>query len=146
MQINNLKILNDAPEYGCALVYTRREKPNFKEYSSIEQIKQEFANKEILEIHLFNSEKEYRAISSTSHKHAGRGCVECIVTDEEYGIVRDNGNIISKDSNYKVYEETTKISQDCEMEGWLKVCNYVAFDDRGMSQVVDYRLIMGGNN
>lgn len=145
MQIKALKKINEAPKKGYILAYTRKESPDFQEYTSIDDIYEKYDNKELLEIHLFDNEKEYRAVSSTSHKYAEKGFVECIVSDLNYGISRDlNGNVITEDNGFKVYEEVTKIDNQCEISGWLKVCNYVSFDERGMSNVFDYRLVMGG--
>lgn len=145
MQIDKLIKIEDAPSTGYILAYTRKQKPVFRKYCSIEQIKSEYADEELLEIHLFNDNKEYRAISSTSNKNKN-GFIECIVTDSMYKILRDeSGNALSKGSSYEVYEEITKLDEPFETTGWLKVCNYIEFNDRGMSKIIDYRLIYKGD-
>ena len=129
MRWDDLKKRNKAPQYGQMLVYTR-EKVIFCAYENLDHVKKEVEEKDLLEIHLFDEEREYRGIVTRSRRFEG-GIIETIVTDEtEQG----------KDK----YEEPVLLLDD-EPHNMVTVVNYIKYDDQGeeatgMASIDNYRL------
>lgn len=123
MTINNLEKLNQAPENGYMLAYMRNQVV-FKKYTSLEAVKGD-ANGEILEIHLFDNEKEYRAICSTS-KRFDKGTIETVVDFSE-----EDAYIADSDVNKKFHNVSKKI----------KVLNHINYDSNGAAIIDNYRLV-----
>ncbi len=116
----------EAPGRGQILAYTRKEVV-FCEYSNKEDIKEFAEDDELLEIHLFDSEKEYRGIMSRSPRFP-EGWIDVIV-----GAADDT------------YVERVLLEDEDEVT--LCIENHLAFDeDTGMAYVNNYRLIMGGKS
>lgn len=126
MQIVNLEKLDKAPASGTMLIYTRDE-VIFEYYSDINELKAMLNGKELLEIHLFDDFKEYRAISSES--------------------VRNPSGYIENISDFEMTDETTFIEKVLldDRKSYLSVVNHIEYDDNGMAYFDDYRMIMGGN-
>lgn len=120
MRIADLvKIEKGAPESGYVLAYTRTE-VIFHEYVCLKDIFSEFAESEFLELHLFDTNKEYRAVKSESHRFKN-GVIECIAdfTDNQYGF------------QAKLEDSEKQISTICHIE----------YDpDNGMAFIDNYRL------
>lgn len=129
MRIGELNIKEMAPLKGRMLIYTRQ-KVEFKPYSSVDEVIDTFKDIELLEIHLFDDSKEYRAISSMSHKYREKGYIECCVSDDMHNCD-------------EIYDETI-ITENEYNNIPVTVINYVTFDEKGMARVNDYRLKMGG--
>lgn len=130
MKIDELNLRESAPSKGQMLVYTRQN-VEFKSYNSLDEVEKGFIDSELLEIHLFDDEKEYRAISSTSYRFKEKGFIECVVSDEKH--IGD-----------EVYMESV-VTENEYNNIPITVINYVTFDERGMAKINDYRLKMGGN-
>ncbi len=120
MKINDLTRINEAPTKGMLIAYLRS-KVDFNEYMSINDVINQYKDTEILEIHMFDDTKEYRAISSTSKRFTG-GCVEHVADFD--------------DNSYPV-----NTVADGKM---LTVLNHVGFLETGSAFIDDYRLRIGG--
>ena len=123
MNIDNLKRLEEAPERGQILAYTRRE-VLFHSYESLESIREELQDKTILEMHLFDENKEYRCIATES-KCFPKGVIEYIAE-------------FSDDSD--VYKEKTLVEKGYDTDT-LTVMNHIRYEkSNGMAVIDDYRL------
>lgn len=126
MKINELKDISNAPSQGQMLVYTRNN-VFFEPYDSIESVKNKFKEDEVLEIHMFDEDKEYRAILSTS-KRFKEGKIEAIV---------DFAN--KKDS---VYPEHILLENTYAAQGKITVLNHIVYGENGMASIDQYRFVM----
>ena len=130
MKMADLKRINEAPESGQMLAYTR-EKVFFKPYLGIDEVKEEFTNQNLLELHLFDRNKEYRAIASESVRYRMDGYVDTVSdfrSDEK-----------DESGAEAVYSESVLL----ENGGRITVLNHLKFDEEtGMAYVDDYRLVM----
>ena len=133
--INDL-IDKNAPDTGYVLAYTRRSLI-FKIYSDKSQLEDIFKRKlegeedEILEVHLFDANCEYRILSSESSRYE-KGFVDHLAdfsssTDETY----------VQDIFLELKEESRKITKDK-----IKVLNHIAYTSEGMAFIDDYRLCL----
>ena len=131
MNINDLIRIEEAPSSGYMIAYTRRE-VFFEEYAAINKAKERLNDMDILELHLFDQSKEYRALLTESSRFNGSAI--------EY--VADFPN-----DGQDVYVEECFIEK--RFSGFennnLSILNHINFDDNGMAVIDDYRLIMGGN-
>ncbi len=124
MTVRDLRRINEAPNQGTYLIYTRK-KVLFGEYTSVYEAIGEADKDEILEVHLFDSASEYRAITSESRRR-DEGVVEYIA---DFADERDS-----------VYRENCML----ESGGYITVLNHITYDkDNGMAVIDDYRLIGG---
>lgn len=93
MDIYSLEQIGQAPKQGCLLMYTRK-KVIFEKYDCTgTDIKEYIVSKvnmekedTILELHLFDAGREYRAVQSTAHRTypgSAKGTAEYVVTKEE---------------------------------------------------------------
>ena len=126
-----------APVRGQMLVYTRQG-VLFQKYTSIDEIErlieETFGGSEILEIHLFDSEKEYRALSGTGSKAARAG-----------GVIEYTADFPDETANVFVEEQLLEMKEDPgSPAGTIKVLNHISYDENGMASVDDYRMVMGG--
>lgn len=114
-----LERINEAPDSGLLYaLYTDR--VVFEQYTSVPAIETE----KLLELHLFDSVKEYRFIKSRLS-----GGMECVVSDE---IKRNTEGIVD------VYTEDIYVEMGNHEK--IKVVNYLSFDENGMLSIDDYRL------
>ena len=123
MKTSELKRINEAPNAGTRMIYTRKE-VLFGEYDSKDRCLDEIAEHDILELHMFDDEKEYRALSSESVR-------------SESGVLEHVADFKDDDS---IYKET------CFLENGEKiiVLNHIAYDEsNGMASVDDYRMKRG---
>lgn len=136
MILRDLKQFNAAPASGQLLAYTRGE-VIFRPYSSHAEVTEMIGDVELLEIHMFDKDREYRAIMSESSRYPD-GCVEHIADFPFSGEQ-------SSDSANKICDDVYR--EDCVLEhgqGELSVLNHLRYDKNGMIEVDDYRLMMGG--
>mgnify|MGYP001264662949 CR=1 FL=1 len=125
---------DNAPQKGVILAYTRQE-IIFQEYSDIADVEKILADKELVEIHLFDEKKEYRALVTTGNRvfnNSAKGTVEHIADFKsedikEYGVYKDN---ILLDESFNVDHKS------------IAVLNKISYDDNGMANIDDYRLVI----
>ena len=67
MTYQDLKRVNEAPKSGQLLAYTRKE-VYFQPYGSLAEAEGLLQEKTLLELHLFDNDKEYRAIVTRSKR------------------------------------------------------------------------------
>lgn len=127
MEWSKLKRVHEAPAQGWVLAYLRKE-VLFKRYHSLEEIREYVQQGEILELHLFDQKKEYRAIVSQSKRYPS-GIVETIA---------DFRLDAETTYNEKIYLEAKyqKLGKKIQM------CNHLNYDTNGMLEVDNYRLVM----
>ena len=123
MKISELKQIASAPQSGFILGYLSKEVV-FEPYRSVDEVTQRFKDEDLLELHLFNEEKEYRALQSRSVRYAA------------------NNGIIEYVSDFEVSDDTV-FREDVLLEhgGKIRVLNHIAYDDsNGMAVIDDSRL------
>lgn len=123
MKYDKLIGTGDAPDKGWMLVYFRDE-VLFKRYSSKEYVKNALGDRDILEIHLFDDETEYRAISSESSRFK-RGVIEHVARFK---------------NDADVYAAKSLPVADTDGVNSITVLNHLDYNEWGMSFVDDYRL------
>ena len=132
MRMNELKRLNEAPESGTALIYLISE-VKFQKYCGFEELEKIIGDEGILEMHLFDDQKEYRCIVLESQRFKDKdGVIEAVVDGEgvsEDGIFPDACVL---DGKYR---------QD--LGDVITVLNYISYDENGMAHINGYRLMMG---
>ena len=125
MKIEQLKRFDEAPMKGQVLAYTRK-RVVFQNYKSHEEVQQLLTGDDIVELHMFDTDREYRSIVSESSRY-DTGIIEWL---EDF-----------PDEAKTVYKE------ECLLEnggGSIIVLNHIRYDENGMAQVDTYRLNMGG--
>lgn len=129
MHYMDLKKISDAPENGQMLAYTRKQ-VLFQEYTDLGEVKQRLEDAEILELHLFDHDREYRAIASRSSRpQFSGGVIETVVQFAEA-------------DKKKIYQETVELEE--EFGTTLEVLNHIWYDpESGMAHIDNYRLRMG---
>ena len=132
MRIDDLQdISGNAPEKGQVLAYFRDE-VLFQGYDSINSVKDLCKGKVLLEIHLFNADKEYRAVSSTGNVGSKTG-----------GTIEYTADFAYNPSS--VFIEKMALDMDPgTTDRVVTVLNHLTYDQDGMASVDDYRMIMGG--
>lgn len=134
IEYGKLKKLNEAPAAGQYLIYTRKA-VLFAAYTSmaeVDAILQKHTENEILEIHLFDDEKEYRAVASSSKRYP-EGVIEYV-------------SEIADTDEAEIYVDHTLLDPDAATSGQkiLNVLNHISYGENGMISIDDYRLVMGG--
>lgn len=125
MTLQDLKKLEGAPAQGQMLAYTRQ-KVIFKKYEEREELFETLAGKELLELHLFDEQKEYRSVASKSRRFPS-GVIE-VITD------------FPEEDEWTVFKERVFL-EDSQEE--ITVLNHIAYnEENGMAYVDDYRLKM----
>ena len=135
MEINNLKQIINAPSSGYLLAYCVK-KVVFQKYDglqSIEKIINTDENGTLLEIHLFDDNKEYRAVSTESSAYGKEGFIEHVAGPEWDGETYEEIGLIEKKFP-KITDQT------------VTLVNHLSFDENGMAFIDDYRLKMGGRS
>ena len=125
MKISELKQITSAPQSGYILGYLSKEVV-FEPYHSLDEVTHRFKDEDLLELHLFNDEKEYRTIQSRSIRYE-----------------KQNG-IIEYISDFDVSDNTV-FCEDVLLErgGSICVLNHIAYDSsNGMAVIDDSRLVM----
>lgn len=123
--LEQLEKWNEAPDKGQLLIYTR-ETVLFHKYPSKTFVLELLEGQEILEMHLFDNQKEYRCILSRS-KRWENGVIETIAN---FPIEKEN-----------VYKEEILLENTKEK---MMVYNHIQYDENGMATIDNYRLAMGG--
>ncbi len=130
MKYSDLKSCNEwndsrLPLSGQCLAYTR-DKVYFESYSSLEELENSLGEKDILEIHLFDDNTEFRCVATNS-KRFQEGMICCF---EDF----------SETDDKTVYAETCVLKGS----GNIKVLNHIAYDETnpGMAMIDSYRLKM----
>lgn len=125
MKLQNLERLDEAPECGHMLAYTRK-KVLFQEYRNREELRAVLGDEELLELHLFNAQEEYRSVVSESERFRA-GVIEAVIK-------------FPKDDERFVYKEDVLLEGQA---GTIAVLNHIAYDENnGMAYVDNYRLQM----
>lgn len=129
MYYEKLKRISEAPECGQMLAYTRK-KVIFQPYADPNEVKQILADEQILELHLFDRDREYRAIASRSPRFQD-GVIETIAD-------------FPADCGSEIYEDTVALEN--EFGTAITVLNHIHYDKNGMADIDNYRLRMWGIN
>lgn len=127
MEWDRLTKVGEAPGQGWLLACFRK-KVVFVQYCSLEEVREHIAQGELLELHLFDQDKEYRAILSQSRRYPS-GVVETVVDFR-----------LDKETTYneEVYLET----EYRYLGEKIQICNHLAYDENGMLEIDNYRLVM----
>ena len=129
MRWQELKRKAEAPERGWILAYTR-EAVCFHLYESQEELEQELADQELLELHLFDQEKEYRSLSTRSRRFPD-GVVETVEDFAE-----------QSSGEASVYAEQVLLSGEWEGRT-ITILNHISYEEaNGMAAIDNYRLKM----
>ncbi len=124
-------IEKNAPDNGYVLAYTRK-KLILKIYSDRDSLERIFEGEysDILEIHLFNSDSEYRILSSESSRYESEFVAHLAEfasdTDETY--IQDVFLDLNKEESRELHKDK------------IKVLNHIAYTSDGMAFIDDYRL------
>ncbi|HIZ60863.1 MAG TPA: hypothetical protein H9967_09190 [Candidatus Dorea faecipullorum] len=138
MTYQDLKRVNEAPKSGQLLAYTRKE-VYFQPYDSLAEAEGLLQEKTLLELHLFDNDKEYRAIVTRS-KRFPDGMIETIADFSEEDaseVYRENAQLLKEDSRKTQVSGSTKPKV-------ITVLNHISYEETGMAYVDNYRLQMGG--
>lgn len=127
MRYADLKRKAEAPEHGQMLAYMRKQ-VIFKPYSNQSEVGLELEDSDILELHLFDEEKEYRAIASRSPRF-------------QDGVIETVADFAEEEEN-KIYRES--VVTEKEFGAVITILNHIHYDEKnGMADIDNYRLRMG---
>lgn len=127
MYYENLKRSSEAPPCGQMLAYTRKQ-VIFRPYVSLDEVRQILADVQLLELHLFDKDREYRAVVSRSPRFEN-GVIETVA---DFPADREN----------EIYEDTVALEK--EFGTAITVLNHIQYDENGMAYIDNYRLRMWG--
>lgn len=127
MYYRDLKKISEAPDQGQMLAYTRKQ-VIFQPYANPDEVKQMLADEQILELHLFDRDREYRAITSHSPRFEG-------------GVIETIADFPAENEN-ETYEDTVALEK--EFGTAITVLNHIHYDENGMADIDNYRLRMWG--
>lgn len=115
--------LNKAPERGT-LYAVFVEEIVYEKYSSKEEVKERLGHGELLELHMFDKNQEYRYLKTQSG-----GEIERVISDQT----------VSYEDIYeeKIYVEDTYAQKAGKKVG---VVNYIQYDENDLLLINDYRL------
>lgn len=131
MQWSDLKKIDKAPDRGHLLIYTRQS-VHFRNYIDKSELANEFKDADLLEVHLFDDEKEYRSIVTRSKRKRE--------SQETNGIIETIADF--PDSNpAEIYREDILLEGE---HGKITVLNHISYNELGMAVVDNYRLKKGG--
>lgn len=126
MEINELKkIREDSPQAGTLLAYTR-DAVIYDSYGSLEEVINRLEGNQLLEIHLFDADKEYRAVETRGKRRLS-----------ETGIIEYR-------ADFPVSEREAVFRDSCKATngGTLTMLNHLRYDDKnGMAGIDDMRMI-----
>lgn len=147
MRIDDLlaksKVISKAPDEGYLLIYTRKQ-VYFEKYTSFNNVEDRFKGVDLLEIHLFDEKKEYRALTTES-KRFEEGFVDHFT--DFY-----SESVDEKKMNPYLYIEELELEKSKQkidiipIKERLKVLNKISYDENGMIIVDDYRFVMEEKN
>ena len=116
--------LNDAPQRGTTYA-TFIDKMVYKKYESLKEIEELVVKDKLLEIHLFDKEKELRFL-----KTRDEGIVQYLISDtKEYAIYEE-----------ELYVSGENIDKQDKLSEKIKVVNYIKYDENDMIHIINYRL------
>lgn len=118
-----------APEHGTKYaIYIG--KVVYEPYTREELLKDADLEVNLLELHLFDKEKEYRYIKKR------KGYIETEISDETV-------ELDDKDDKYEETIFTLKKNQEKpdENHGEVRVINYIKYDENDLLTIQDYRLV-----
>ncbi len=132
MKWSDLEKIGEAPSAGQMLAYTRKS-VIFQDYGDIGEVEQKVSGAELLEIHLFDDNKEYRAVSTRS-KRFKDGVIETVADFCE--------------TQEETYKEVVLLEDG---QKTMTVLNHLFYDNEGpdatgMAVIDNYRLKMGGQS
>ena len=128
MKYESLKRLGEAPQSGYLLAYTREEVVFCKYDQDDNKPEKKLDEKELLELHLFDNDKEYRCVSSES-KRFPSGVIEAVIEFPENDEKTVYSETVLLDKHYKQTAEK------------ITVLNHIAYnEENGMAYVDNYRL------
>lgn len=146
-----IKDKKNIPPKGQMLAYTRK-KVIFHGYESLEDVAMELAEEDLLELHLFDSEREYRSVSTISRRFPG-GVIETLAdfpnpeneqdvhSDPEGG--KDKRLAIDTVYSEQILLDTEQGSNSGTAECTITVLNHIQYDPKnGMASIDNYRLKM----
>ena len=142
--LNSSKYPRKCPKKGYILAYTR-EQVILKKYESLDSIGVLLGEQDILELHLFDEEKEYRLLTTRSKRYE-EGYIEAVAdfegknTDKVYcqETMLDMANAVNRKGR-AYHQESIQGITDVN-KGTLYVLNHVSYDDAGMAVVDNYRM------
>lgn len=116
-----------APAKGTIYALLRTEVV-FKIYENLDEVKSYMESPQLLEVHLFDKEKEYRKVSTRA------GFKELVIMDPE-----------EKNENQDVYEEkifvlSANADETEDFENQVTVVNYITYNQDDMITITNYRL------
>lgn len=130
MNYNDLHIEEHAPHSGQLLAYTRTQ-VLFEEYKDLNKVKELLEGKNILELHLFDKDKEYRAVA-TRGKRKFNDCNDKIIEYEAKFTYNEE----------EVYKETILLDKKYNNYRSITVLNHIKYGELGIAKFDDYRLVM----
>ncbi len=127
----NLQKIGEAPQAGQLLAYTRKN-VIFQPYGALEEVEEWLSQEDLLEVHLFDEEKEYRSIATRSKRYKD-GVIETVAD-------------FSEREEETLYKEQIRLENG---QGMITVLNHIKYDDKGdgatgMASIDNYRLKIGG--
>lgn len=117
-----------APAQGWVIAYFR-DSVFYQRYDSINAVEDLCTGKELLEIHLFDNDKEYRCVKSQS-KRFSNGYVEHVAD------FADDGSVFS--------ESVLTEDRFASASGKIRILNHVKYTETGTAEIDDYRLVAEG--
>ena len=122
---------NRIPDSGYVLAYFRLELVFFFAKSGIKEELQKRGLENLLELHIFDENQEYRLI----HMQNGKW-IETLISDETETYL-ENGKVMQKDKKTECVQVEEKFANVMK---YLNVINYIDYDENGMISIQNYRL------
>ena len=132
--------LKRIPDAGYVIAYFRSELMFFFGVSGVREELQKREMETLLELHIFDAYREYRLI----HMQNGKW-IEAVISDETETLF-ENGSTVPKDKKTECLQVEEKYAHIMK---YLKVVNYIDYDENGMISISNYRLASverDGNN
>lgn len=129
MKFCDLKKIKQAPAEGRLLAYTRK-KVIYGPYKSLQEVEGTLSKEELLELHLFDRDKEYRSIATRSPRYKD-GIIEAIVDFPE----NDWKNI---------YKEKVLLEPKVG-GGAITILNHLRYEEENGTLVIDNYRLRGGD-
>lgn len=125
MRFENLEKMTEAPDRGQMLAYTQKQ-VIFRPYENLDKVRCWLADNRILELHLFDQCKEYRAIETRSPRFQN-GIIETIADFRE-------------EDQKELYTEVVTLED--KFGTAIAVLNHIHYDETGMADIDNCRLKM----
>ena len=126
-----LEFKANAPEKGIVYALLRNQVV-FKGYESLEEVEQLAADGKLLELHLFDGEKEFRRVRTRMD-----GFLDTVITDETEKEKAGDA--------FDTYEESVfvlgaDVDQSADFKNKVIVVNYITYNEDDMITISNYRL------